>query len=411
MIQVPLRHLAYQSSSPSPAYKLEQNPITTNCFISLLPCRLPATNTIALFHSFLHRSAPPRPSFLLYFGNLRRLVLLWWFGGKKWGWVGVVSFRSRFLMVIKVDLDLFSGMGNKKKEGGDERNTVLVPESVSRMMVSISRTLITTKIPANISITPKLQLPRYNNQTPQETLNPSILLSQFQQTKILESQLVSLLGSSNNVNQSKQIHAHIIRKGLDQCCYVITKLVRVLTTKFDVSMDPYPVRMFQQVKRPNPFLYTALIRGYTMQGSLMESVRMYNLMRQQGIGPVSFTFTSLLKACSDDGGVSLGMQIHGQVIKFGGFGSDLYVSNTLIDMYVRCDLLDSARKVFDEMPERDAISWTSLIVAYTRPGNMEEAGELFDGMPVKDMVAWTTMVMGFSHNAKPREASFKFFKK
>ncbi|KAI3794248.1 hypothetical protein L1987_36877 [Smallanthus sonchifolius] len=141
-----------------------------------------------------------------------------------------------------------------------------------------------------------------------------------------------------------------------------------------------------------------------MQGSLMESVRMYNLMRQQGIGPVSFTFTSLLKACSDDGGVSLGMQIHGQVIKFGGFGSDLYVSNTLIDMYMRCDLLDSARKAFDEMPERDAISWTSLIVASTRLGNMVEAGELFDGMPLKDMVAWTTMVMGFSQNAKPREA-------
>ncbi|KAI3755964.1 hypothetical protein L1987_55775 [Smallanthus sonchifolius] len=131
MIQVPLRHLAYQSSFPYLAYKLEQNPITTNCFMSLLHCRLPATNTNALFHSFLHRSAPPRPSFLLYFGYLRRLVLLWWFGGKKWGWVGVVSFRSRFLMVIKVDLDLFSGMGNKKKEGGDERNTVLVPESGS----------------------------------------------------------------------------------------------------------------------------------------------------------------------------------------------------------------------------------------------------------------------------------------
>ncbi|KAI3798864.1 hypothetical protein L1987_34148 [Smallanthus sonchifolius] len=272
------------------------------------------------------------------------------------------------------------------------------------MMVSIFRILTTTKIPPNIIITPKLQLPRYNNQTPQETLNPSIPFSQFQQTKILESQLVSLLDSSNNVNQSKQIHAHIIRKGLDQCCYVITKLVRVLTDKFDVPMDPYPVRTFQQVKRPNPFLYTALIRGYTMQGSLMESVRMYNLMRRQGIGPVSFTFTSLLKACSDAGGVSLGMQIHGQVINFGGFGCDLYVNNTLIDMYVRCDLLDSASKVFDEMPERDAISWTSLIVAYTRLGNMEKACEMFDGMPVKDMVAWTTMVMGFSQNAKPREA-------
>ncbi|MCI31952.1 pentatricopeptide repeat-containing protein, partial [Trifolium medium] len=38
-------------------------------------------------------------------------------------------------------------------------------------------------------------------------------------------------------------------------------------------------------------------------------------------------------------------------------------SNTIIDMYVKCGLLQSARKVFDEMPHRDAVSWTELIVA------------------------------------------------
>ncbi|KAI3747731.1 hypothetical protein L6452_10343 [Arctium lappa] len=269
------------------------------------------------------------------------------------------------------------------------------------MMVSISRTVTTTKVPTNPSNIPKLHFPHSNHQRSQQTLNP---FSRLQQTKILESQLVSLLDSCSNLSQTKQIHAHIIRKGLDQCCYVITKLLRVLNAKFDVPMDLYPRRAFQQVKHPNPFLYTALIRGYAVQGPFMESVMLYNLMRRQGIGPVSFTFTALLKACSGDVGVSLGMQIHGQVTSLGGFTSDLYVGNTLIDMYVRCQLLDSARKVFDEMPERDVISWTSLIVAYVRNGNMKEAGELFDGLPVKDMVAWTAMIMGFSQNAEPKEA-------
>lgn len=264
-------------------------------------------------------------------------------------------------------------------------------------MVSISRSLTTTKIPPNITIIPKLQC--------QQPFNS---LTKHQQTKILESNLVSLLDSSNNLNQTKQIHARIIRHGLDQCSYVITKLIRVLNAKFDVPMDPYPVRAFQQVKNPNPFLYTALIRGFAVKGLVIESVRMYNLMRRKGIGPVSFTFTALLKGCCGVVGVDLGRQIHGQVVRLGGFGFDLYVGNTLIDMYVRCECLDCARKVFDEMCDRDVISWTSLIVAYVRCGNMEEAGVLFDGMPEKDMVAWTTMVMGFSQNAKPREA-LEFF--
>ncbi|XP_023754348.1 pentatricopeptide repeat-containing protein At5g44230 isoform X1 [Lactuca sativa] len=254
------------------------------------------------------------------------------------------------------------------------------------MMVSISRTPTTSKILPNLSIINKQQPPQY-----------------VHQRKILESQIVSLLDSSNNLNQAKQIHAHIIRKCLDQCSYVITKLIRVLTAKFNVPMDPYPLRVFHQVKHPNPFLFTALIRGYSVQGPFMESVNLYNLMRRQGIGPVSFTFTALLKACSG-GGVSLGMQIHGQVISLGMFTYDLFVGNTLIDMYVRGELLDSARKVFDEMSERNEISWTTLIVAYARHGNMDEASELFQGLPTKDMVAWTSMVMGFSQNANPRKA-------
>ncbi|RVW51582.1 Pentatricopeptide repeat-containing protein [Vitis vinifera] len=136
----------------------------------------------------------------------------------------------------------------------------------------------------------------------------------------------------------------------------------------------------------------------------MESVLLYNSMRRQGIGPVSFTFTALLKACSAALDVNLGRQVHTQTILIGGFGSDLYVGNTLIDMYVKCGCLGCGHRVFDEMLDRDVISWTSLIVAYAKVGNMEAASELFDGLPMKDMVAWTAMVTGYAQNARPREA-------
>ncbi|CBI17453.3 unnamed protein product, partial [Vitis vinifera] len=224
-----------------------------------------------------------------------------------------------------------------------------------------------------------------------------------QEQKILESRLVSVLHGCTHINQVKQVHAHIFRKGLEQCCFVLAKLLRTLT-KLDVPMDPYPRLVFQQVEYPNPFLWTALIRGYALQGPFMESVLLYNSMRRQGIGPVSFTFTALLKACSAALDVNLGRQVHTQTILIGGFGSDLYVGNTLIDMYVKCGCLGCGHRVFDEMLDRDVISWTSLIVAYAKVGNMEAASELFDGLPMKDMVAWTAMVTGYAQNARPREA-------
>lgn len=175
-------------------------------------------------------------------------------------------------------------------------------------------------------------------------------------------------------------------------------------------MDPYPRLLFAQVKQPNPFLYTALIRGYSLYGPFTESITLYTRMRREGTGLVSFTFSAIIKACIASLDLVLGRQIHAQTISIGGFTSDLYISNTLIDMYVKGGFLDCGRQVFDEMTERDVISWTSLIVAYTKCGNVEAAAELFDGLPVKDMVAWTSMVTGFAQNARPREA-LEYFEK
>ncbi|XP_028759632.1 pentatricopeptide repeat-containing protein At5g44230 [Neltuma alba] len=231
--------------------------------------------------------------------------------------------------------------------------------------------------------------------------------SEPQEQKILESDIVYILHGCTTLNQLKQVHARLYRKGLDQCCYVVTKFIRMLI-KMDVPVHSYPHLVFRQVKNPNPFLWTALIWGYGVQGPFSESIRLYSCMRKKGIGPVSFTFSALFKACGAVLDASLGSQVHAQTILIGGFASDLYVGNTMIDMYVKCGLLDCGRKVFDEMAERDVISWTELIVAYARSGDMKSAGDLFDGLPVKDMVAWTAMVNGYSQNAMPRKA-LEFF--
>ncbi|VVA09797.1 PREDICTED: pentatricopeptide repeat-containing [Prunus dulcis] len=231
-----------------------------------------------------------------------------------------------------------------------------------------------------------------------------IPFSEFQQKrKLLEHKLISDLDGCDNLSQVKEVHAHLLRHGLSQCCYVLTKLVRTLT-KLGVPVDAYPRLVFLQVKYPNPFLWTAMIRGYTVQGPISEALNFYTCMRSAGNGPVSFTFSALFKACGDVLDVNLGRQIHAQTILVGGFAADLYVGNTMIDMYVKCGFLDCGRKVFDEMPDRDVVSWTELIVAYTKIGDMGSARELFEGLPVKDMVAWTAMVTGYAQNARPRDA-------
>ncbi|XP_048334948.2 pentatricopeptide repeat-containing protein At5g44230 [Ziziphus jujuba] len=257
-------------------------------------------------------------------------------------------------------------------------------------MLTLSRKLSTTRSSSTsiASVSPQI-------------FNP---VSQIEQKrKILEHRINFVLDDCKTVTQIKQVHGHLLRRGLGQSCYVVTKLIRILT-KLDVPMDTYPRLVFEQVKYPNPFLWTAMIRGYAQQGPLSQAIVLYDCMRRAGTGPVSFTFSALFKACGAALDVNLGRQIHAQTILIGGFASDLYVGNTMIGMYVKCGFLECGRKVFDEMPNRDVISWTELIVAYAKSGDMDLARDLFDGLPVKDMVAWTAMVTGYAQNAQPREA-------
>ncbi|XP_020090390.1 pentatricopeptide repeat-containing protein At5g44230, partial [Ananas comosus] len=151
--------------------------------------------------------------------------------------------------------------------------------------------------------------------------------------------------------------------------------------------------------------FTSLIRACCSSPDLLlPSLRLFSLMRRRRLPPLPFTFSALLKSAAAARSLPAGALLHSLALSLGAFPSHLFVANSLLAMYVACSDLRSARRVFDEMPLRDLISWTSLVVAYARSGDMESAAALFASSPAKDVVAWTALVTGYAHNAMPGEA-------
>ncbi|XP_027332534.1 putative pentatricopeptide repeat-containing protein At5g09950 [Abrus precatorius] len=72
-------------------------------------------------------------------------------------------------------------------------------------------------------------------------------------------------------------------------------------------------------------------------------------------------------------------QLHLQVYK-SGFTYDVFWCNTLIDIYVRVGKLDSAQKLFDEMPQKNLVSWACLISGFVQNCMPDEACILFKGI-------------------------------
>ncbi|EAY93425.1 hypothetical protein OsI_15226 [Oryza sativa Indica Group] len=65
-----------------------------------------------------------------------------------------------------------------------------------------------------------------------------------------------------------------------------------------------------------------------------------------------------------------------------GFAANVYFCNTLVDAYARRGMVARARKLFDEMPARDVVSWTSLVSGHAGVGDVREVSCLLSGMRV-----------------------------
>ncbi|KAG9157015.1 hypothetical protein Leryth_009060 [Lithospermum erythrorhizon] len=95
--------------------------------------------------------------------------------------------------------------------------------------------------------------------------------------------------------------------------------------------------------------------------------------------PDAFTYPSILKACASLNLYSLGLSLH-QQITVNGYFSDSFTSSSLVSFYARFGQTCNARKVFDIMPERNIVPWTTIIGCYSRSGDLGCAVSLYNEM-------------------------------
>lgn len=84
----------------------------------------------------------------------------------------------------------------------------------------------------------------------------------------------------------------------------------------------------------------------------------------------------LLQICARNREAVNGMACHAQIIRLGTV-SDILTSNMIMNMYSKCGIFESARKLFDEMPVRSLVSWNIMVSSQTRVGDNEKAIGLF----------------------------------
>ncbi|KAH0915957.1 hypothetical protein HID58_030403, partial [Brassica napus] len=174
------------------------------------------------------------------------------------------------------------------------------------------------------------------------------------------------------------VHARIIKGHVELDDVLVTALVDayVKSGKLECART-----VFETMKDESDIVvYNAMVEGLSRTGETAKrAVEMYVLMQRAGFHPNISSFASVIGACSVLTAREVGMQVHGQVMKSGVY-THIKMGSSLLDMYAKCGGIDDARKVFDQMKERNVFSWTSMIDGYGKNGNPEEALELFAKM-------------------------------
>ncbi|KAF5186607.1 Pentatricopeptide repeat-containing protein [Thalictrum thalictroides] len=193
------------------------------------------------------------------------------------------------------------------------------------------------------------------------------------------------------------LHGCIVKCGLDQEPNVGNCLLTMYVRYGSIDLAR---KLFNSMPRKELISWNAMISGYAQNGFASNVLDLYKEMVSSGIDPDPVTLVSVLSSCSHLGAHSIGCDIERR-IACAGFGLNTYLRNALINMYARCGNLNRARKLFDEMHDKNIISWTAIIVGYGMHGHGEIAVQLFDQMLLDgirpDGAAFVSVLSACSH--------------
>ncbi|KAL8142741.1 hypothetical protein V2J09_015773 [Rumex salicifolius] len=171
------------------------------------------------------------------------------------------------------------------------------------------------------------------------------------------------------VEAGKQLHSHVIRCGLCKDDLVSTALVNMYAKCGHTDLAKL---VLHQMDEKNEFALTALMVGYTQADKQKEVLDLFSRMILEDSVLDDFVVSIVLKACSTLEDFPVGRQIHGLIVKQ-GLEFAVSVGTPLVDFYVKCGILEFARKAFDRIAEPNDVSWSALITGYSRAGDYNEA--------------------------------------
>ncbi|KAK8953384.1 Pentatricopeptide repeat-containing protein [Platanthera guangdongensis] len=223
--------------------------------------------------------------------------------------------------------------------------------------------------------------------------------------------IASALSSSAQLRDlalGRSIHALGIKLGAEDCNVVMNAVVDMYTKCCVVNEAEY---VFQRMPHKDIVTWNAMMAGYSQNNLGSEALSLFNKMKSEGYSTDAVTVVNALSASASLGSLHIGGSFHGYTVK-NGFLSNIYVSTALVNFYNKCGDVSLSRIVFDEMSDRNTVTWCSMMGGYGMQGDSTTSLDLLHRMLGEDMkpndVIFTSILSTCSHTGMVKEGKKLF---
>ncbi|XP_010529708.1 PREDICTED: pentatricopeptide repeat-containing protein At1g33350 [Tarenaya hassleriana] len=215
----------------------------------------------------------------------------------------------------------------------------------------------------------------------------------------------AVLSRSTHLNHLKQVQSFIIAVGLGRSPFLCFKLIRFCTLRL-CSLS-YARLVFDHFSSPNIYLYTAVLTAYSssLPHHASSAFSLFRLMlRRSSPRPNQFIYPHVFKCTPYLSSAFSTPLVHTHSLK-SGFHLYIVVRTAMLHSYASSTShIPFARQLFDEMSDRNVVSWTAMVSGYARSGDISNALSLFREMPDRDIPSWNAILAACTQNGLFPEA-------
>ncbi|KAM0954020.1 putative tetratricopeptide-like helical domain superfamily [Dioscorea sansibarensis] len=179
-----------------------------------------------------------------------------------------------------------------------------------------------------------------------------------------------------NVRKGAELHGSIVKLGFFADVFVGNTLFSL----YGVCGQLHEAcQVFDEMPMRDIVSWNSAISVFSANGFFVDSLSSFSGLVRSGLLVNSVSLVCVLPACSALHELVFGEIVHGLVIKV-GLDCLVAVGNALVDLYGKCGDSDGSMRAFGSMPERNDVSWNSLIGSLAHVGLFGNALLMFRKM-------------------------------